>query len=287
MTDVATRTIHRRRRISTPDYLYTHRLNDALVPVFEELFFVRGDYDAEFLRDNDRFQMAMRLGYGCMEHFGARLKAAKASRHYPEHPPIVEAGNRNFTWRYAPSLLNPDSVVLCFGVGSDISFETALAETAGCTVWCFDPTPGGIRHATSVAAERSDIRFMPWGVGGRDEIVTFYGPRDDEPGSLSEANLRGGGAKAQGQLHRLDTILTKLGKSRIDLLKLDIEGSEYDAIDIMLSCGVEVDQLCVEFDQPVPPWRTERCIDALQSAGFWLIDVWGLNALLIHQRMLD
>jgi FkbM family methyltransferase len=153
-------------------------------------------------------------------------------------------------------------------------------------VWCFDPTPGGIRTAEATMRQCSGVRFEPWGVGDRDEIVTFYGPRHGAPGSLSAANLGGGAAVVEAQMLRLSEIARRIGAPRIDLLKIDIEGSEYGVIDEVAAGSVTVDQFLVEFDQPMPPWRTERAVERLLGAGYWLADVWGLNAFFVHDRVL-
>jgi hypothetical protein len=50
----------------------------------------------------------------------------------------------------------------------------------------------------------------------------------------------------QGRVYRLATIMQLLGHSRIDVLKLDVEGSEFEAIPDLLASGIAVDQLLVE-----------------------------------------
>ena len=100
-------------------------------------------------------------------------------------------------------------------------------------------------------------------------------------------NLHFGDAYIEAPVLRLTTITRRLTHDHVDLLKIDVEGAEYDVIDDMLFSGLRVDQFAVEFDQPSPPWRTERFIAKLHGAGYHLIDVSGLNCLLIHERLLD
>jgi hypothetical protein len=58
------------------------------------------------------------------------------------------------------------------------------------------------------------------------------------------------------------------GHTRIDLLKLDVEGAEYDVLDAMLADDLEVRILCVEFhkDPSIDPMSsmTRR----LAAAGY-------------------
>lgn len=46
---------------------------------------------------------------------------------------------------------------------------------------------------------------------------------------------------------KLSTIMAELNHQRIDILKMDIEGPEYDVIEDLLQSNLEVRQLLVEF----------------------------------------
>ena len=53
-------------------------------------------------------------------------------------------------------------------------------------------------------------------------------------------------------VRRLSTIMRELGHGAIDLLKMDIEGAEYEVIADLLACGADVRQLLVEFHHRWP-----------------------------------
>ena len=44
-------------------------------------------------------------------------------------------------------------------------------------------------------------------------------------------------------------ITRKLGHKKVDILKMDIEGSEYDVIDSILDSDVRIDQILIEFHE--------------------------------------
>jgi FkbM family methyltransferase len=73
---------------------------------------------------------------------------------------------------------------------------------------------------------------------------------------------------------RLDELVRRLGRPRIALVKMDIEGSEYDVIESLEDSTLGlIDQLSVEFHDFVDPAlrpRTLRCIERLGEAGFAL-----------------
>ncbi|MCI0358148.1 MAG: FkbM family methyltransferase, partial [Planctomycetaceae bacterium] len=50
----------------------------------------------------------------------------------------------------------------------------------------------------------------------------------------------------RGQVRQLATIMQSLGHTRLDVLKLDVEGSEFEAVPDILASGIKIDQLLVE-----------------------------------------
>lgn len=270
-----------------PDYVYSSRVKDEDIPYFERQYFRNIDlYDADVKETSERFDFAKRMGYA----FFAQLKAA-----FERSGPEIQAaaakaeklGNKGYDWAYLPQFLDSNSVVYAFGVGTDISFEEALTKRHVCAVHTFDPTPQAVEYAVKIARQNPLIRFYPYGVMSRDTLIRFYKPKEAGLGSLSANNLHFGDAYIEAPVMRLGTIATQLKHKQIDLLKIDIEGGEYDVIDDMLFNGMAIDQFAVEFDQPTPPWRTTRFIAKLHGAGYHLVDVSGLNCLFVHQRIMD
>lgn len=76
--------------------------------------------------------------------------------------------------------------------------------------------------------------------------------------------------------YTIPTILAKLGHSHVDLLKMDIEGAEYEALDRMLTSALRPQQLLVEFHHrfsDIGPDRTRQLIDRLRTAGYRIFAV--------------
>lgn len=158
-----------------------------------------------------------------------------------------------------------------FGVGEDISFDLGLIERFGLRVHAFDPTPrSNAWLATQKAPE--EFIFHEYGVGSEDGDMAFYPP--ENPNFVSYSVVERGvpsGAVVEAPVHRLSTIMGLLGHERIDLLKMDVEGSEYEVIADLIGSRVEVRQLLVEFHHR---WRdlgvekTRKAITTLNEAGF-------------------
>src|SRR5262249_61484674 len=75
----------------------------------------------------------------------------------------------------------------------------------------------------------SRFHFHPYGIAARDGVAEFSLPITH---GVSFTMLTGVPSKrtAHGEVYRLATILEKLGHKHIHLLKLDIEGAEYEVI---------------------------------------------------------
>ena len=76
------------------------------------------------------------------------------------------------------------------------------------------------------------------------------------------------------------------GHDRIDLLKIDIEGAEYDVLDHLLSHKLRVKQVLVEFHHNILPGiprsKSIRYILKMIKAGYKLLNQDGANHTFYH-----
>lgn len=179
-------------------------------------------------------------------------------------------------WTVATGPLSRDSVVYSFGVGEDISFDLGMIARFGVTVHAFDPTPRSIAwlRAQSVPDQ---FRFYDFGIAAYDGTARFFPPHDDAHVSFSTL---GSAASIQtavdAPVRRLSSIMRELDHCRVDILKLDIEGSEYDVLEDLVRSEIPVTQLLVEFHhffKNIPVSRTRAAIRMLNAAGFELFNI--------------
>jgi FkbM family methyltransferase len=173
-------------------------------------------------------------------------------------------------WVHAPSI--PRAAV-CFsiGVGYDLSFDYAFIEQFDATVHAFDPTP----LSTAWIAQQPmvpGLHFHPVGLANYDGLARFVLPTHH---GVSFTALPYGNHKAstECQVARLSTLRRLAGQDRIDLIKVDIEGGEYDVIDDLASSGIP--QVMVEFHHRLigsgGVARTTAAIRTLRRAGYHLV----------------
>jgi len=191
----------------------------------------------------------------------------------------VYVGSDYGGWDVYPHALGADSVVYAAGVGEDTSFDEALIGRFGCTVHAFDPTPRAIDYVARRRAEGGlDERFIlhEWAISTEDGTATFHLPTNEAhvSASLVDADTYAG-EPLEVQCRTLETIMRELGHARIDLLKLDIEGSEYEVLDHLAEKmagegGIQVGQVLFEVHEALfkdGHDRTKRTLDNLASRG--------------------
>jgi FkbM family methyltransferase len=185
--------------------------------------------------------------------------------------PRERHGNDSGEWWICPRGVNARSIVYSLGIGTDITFDLSLIAHYGVTVHAFDPTPGSIAY---VKAQPHPVEFQchETGVAGRDGRATFFPPVN--PNHISHTILPRSSTKDRAievEVRRLETIMHELGHDRIDLLKMDVEGAEYEVIDDILRSDLQVPQLLVEFHHRLPGVgidRTRRTVAQLNAAGY-------------------
>lgn len=162
----------------------------------------------------------------------------------------------NFEWygsKYGgfyvcPDILNNKSVVYSFGAGEDISFDIALIDNHHCSVYGFDPTPKSINW---IRAQKlpSDFYFQEYGLSKKSGIYDFYLPNNPEhvSGSLVVQRNIDILNKINVIMKSFDDIVKDLHHKQIDILKMDIEGSEFDVIDSILNSNIPINQILIEF----------------------------------------
>jgi FkbM family methyltransferase len=172
--------------------------------------------------------------------------------------------------------LRPGAIVYSFGVGEDVSFDLALIRKFDCEVHAFDPTP---RSVAFVAASVRDpaFHFQPVGIAATDGVVSAAAPENpDHVSHYKPAAGAGGGRSIEFPVKRYETIRRELGHERVDILKLDIEGFEFEVIADLVGAEVLPLQVLVDFHHGMYGYSqsdTERAVKAMNSVGLVLFHV--------------
>jgi FkbM family methyltransferase len=152
----------------------------------------------------------------------------------------------------------------------------ALIRQFDMQVHAFDPTPRSCKWIRAQALPEKFV-FHEYGIGPDNGRVLFYPPDNPNFVSFSVVARSADTAEAiEAPVYSLRTIMRMLGHDRIDLLKMDIEGSEYEVIADLIASQVDVRQLLVEFHHRWPEVgvnKTKQAIRHLNQAGFLIFNV--------------
>lgn len=190
--------------------------------------------------------------------------------------PRIRLGTEYGGWWLNPEGLSAASVVYSFGIGEDISFDRELIETCGVRVHGFDPTPRSLQWLKSQSLPEG-FTIHAYGIAAHDGKLLLYPPMNSSHVSLSV--VRRGNEEASPvelPVKRLVTVMKELGHDHIDLLKLDIEGAEYDVIPDVLESNLTIHQLLIEFHHRFAEFgakRTGLIVKMLKQHGFRLFSV--------------
>jgi FkbM family methyltransferase len=194
-----------------------------------------------------------------------RLRHSFDSLHSKPLPDKVTIGVLS-QWTIVTRGLRSDAVIYSGGVGEDITFEQELIRRFGVKIHIFDPAPVAAR--TIASANTESLLFRPVGI-----TASGVGRFSIGGGTASGTWLKAGGNETL-PCTSLAREMKINGHNSIDLLKIDIEGFEYEVLENCLAEGIPIKQICVEFHdffRDIPKTKTKNMIRALQLHGFELI----------------
>jgi FkbM family methyltransferase len=177
-----------------------------------------------------------------------------------------------------PNLLDKNSVIYSFGIGEDMSFDEELLEKFNCNIFAFDPTPKCIKWISEKNFIHSKFNFYPFGIDNVSGIVEFLLPKNDSfvSGSAILNSNVDSNKKILVKMKNLSDITLDLNHKKIDVLKMDIEGSEYKLIENILMSNIEIKQILIEiherfFDNGIS--LTKNLLNILDKNGYKLFGV--------------
>lgn len=185
-------------------------------------------------------------------------------------------------WNLNMQAIDRRSFVLSAGVGHDISFELDLIARTGCQMVLLDPSPTGCKTVENIQLP-PEITFEPIALSDRSDEMTLAKPENHLEGSWRIA-VDGVGDKMP--CTTIGAIMNRYSKNSVDLLKIDIEGFEYQVLQDMIDKQIPVKQVCVEIHDgnafSKTRWDRWRLIYHLYKSGYRLIHHEGWDHTFLH-----
>lgn len=173
-------------------------------------------------------------------------------------------------WIVPDGVLDEKSVCYLAGAGEDISFDVEIVKRFKTDVFIFDPTPKAKNHFDTFVEKTKlgqkfsinnssqhfyifdsqllpKLHFVNEGIWNVETTLKFYSPENPDHVSHSVKNLQKTQRFFEAKVKPLQSIMQTLGHNKIDLLKIDIEGAEYEVIDSIIENKIKPTVLCIEF----------------------------------------
>jgi FkbM family methyltransferase len=187
--------------------------------------------------------------------------------------------------------------VISGGVGEDVSFDVEMIDKFDACVVLIDPTSKSKKHFTNIEANFGGKKKSAYNLSGNQTIesyqlgnvtkknlffhnvgiwencngITLYPPTNRDHSSYSINDLQRTAGRAEHIVVPTLDILSLMrlyGKDHVDILKLDIEGAEYEVLRDCFAKKIFPSQILVEIDEMYYPsisnyrkaWKVRRLL---------------------------
>jgi FkbM family methyltransferase len=182
-------------------------------------------------------------------------------------PPVVSLGTEYGAWQIPEGWVARDWICYSVGAGADISFDLELVHL-GALVRSFDPVPEYGRRALEVAGGEPRFTFTHAAVTAHEGPIEMQVHHQTDTQSLSAAGLYDTNRWVQVPGRTIPSLMREFGDDRIDLLKLDVEGSEYELVPTLDLVALGVRVFAAQFHHAGSVRDAMRLIDGLREQGF-------------------
>ena len=212
-----------------------------------------------------RFRLAYRFPFGFI-HSRRKGNSAPGARPIYEH---VVYSRALVAMRRAlqenPDLLidfDLDETSIVVDAGAYVgNWSERVARKSGAQIYAFEPNPRPLQRLHEVAARHPNISVFEHGLSDRNGILTMtlQGPGSSffpENYFAKKRNVE----VTEAQLRDAAEVFEELELDHIDLLELNIEGSEYEVLPRLAEAGwiTRIDTILVQFHEWLPGAHRRR-----------------------------
>ena len=155
--------------------------------------------------------------------------------------------------------LSSQSVVLDIG-GYRGDFAAVALERFGCRVYLFEPVTEYYQYCKARFSKNDRVSCLDFGLSSQNGMLEISLLED-----ASSFVVKGDAATDRVKIRSITEVIGELGIEKIDLVKINIEGGEYDVLPALIESGYieKVRFLQVQFHTFVPDAKRKR--DAIRE----------------------
>jgi FkbM family methyltransferase len=153
--------------------------------------------------------------------------------------PLVSPNPGDQAWVISPAGLPAEPLVYSLGLAENLSFDLGMIQQHSAKVHGFDPT---IESQEFIAKSHLPAGFYYHclAVAGHDGQLALYE-------RMGKGGRKKGACFLKASCKKISSLVQELGHSRLDILKIDVEGSEYSILEDVCLKQIPVSQIAVEF----------------------------------------
>lgn len=175
-------------------------------------------------------------------------------------------------------------VAIDVGIGDDPDFSKYLIYNYKMESFGVDPTRKHSCGLQCIEKAIPEFHYLPYALGTEDGYITFFESNINVSGSLLESHInivRDPHISYSVQMVTLNTLLKIVNKEHIAIMKIDIEGYEYNLIDHLDEENLKaISQLIIEFHHgTVKKYAFEDTLRAIEK-----IKSFGMKSILYNGR---
>ncbi len=184
---------------------------------------------------------------------------------------IVTLGSDYGGWTLPGEVIASSWTCYLVGAGGDVSLELELVSRYGANVRSFDAVAHFVELAREDAGDPPEFSAHHAAIAVKDGPLRMQRSHDPASQSVSAARLYDTNSYVELPGRSVPSLMNELGDSRIELLKLDIEGSEYEVLPTLDLAALGVKVLAVQLHHNRSVSKARRLVAGLREQGYELV----------------
>jgi FkbM family methyltransferase len=182
---------------------------------------------------------------------------------------LAVLGDPNYGgWMLPADLIEPGWVCYSIGAGGDIRFDLDLIERYGVTVRAIEPVAKYVQLAIKDAGGDPRFSIEQVALAASDGPVRMQVTHDPDSESVSPAGLYDSSTFIEVPGRTLASLMAERGDTKVELLKIDVEGGEYDLLPTLDLQALGVKVFAVQLHHTGSVGRAKELVSELASRGY-------------------
>lgn len=183
-------------------------------------------------------------------------------------PGLLELGSAYGGWILPAALIDSSWTCYLVGAGGDISVDLELVRDHGAKVRTFDAVAEFAQQAQAEGAGEQGFSAHHAAIACKDGPLRMTVSEDPRSRAVSAAGLGHSRRFIELPGRTLPSLMAELGDARIDLLKLDVEGSEYELLETIALDALGVKVFAVQLHHNGTVRDARALIARLRAQGY-------------------